>query len=201
MKYLTDEFLLCFLFALATLNSSDVVETVTFKTETLLKLRDQGLIKNSETDTRDLKFENETSSQIPRPRLQNLWIVPKFFKINRHHFPSWTFLNFSHYSDLFSLFLTCKYKRKNSLNCSFTKLYPCNFLSQNNRLVTEIRVAFETETRNIGPRDDSWGRDQVSRLHHCQIAMLYFCIGNTIVILTDNWLHYICFILSLHSGI
>jgi len=88
MKYLTDEFLLCFLFALATLNSSDVVETVTFKTETLLKLRDQGLIKNSETDTRDLKFENETSSQIPRPRLQNLWIVPKFFKINRHHFPS-----------------------------------------------------------------------------------------------------------------
>jgi len=34
MKYLTDQFLLCFLFALATLNSSDVVETVTFKTET-----------------------------------------------------------------------------------------------------------------------------------------------------------------------
>jgi len=39
MKYLTDQFQLCFLFALATLNSSDVVETVTFKTETLLKLR------------------------------------------------------------------------------------------------------------------------------------------------------------------
>jgi len=34
MKYLTDQFLLCFLFALVTLNSSDVVETVSFKTET-----------------------------------------------------------------------------------------------------------------------------------------------------------------------
>jgi len=34
MKYLTDLFQLCFLFALTTLNSSDVVETVTFKIET-----------------------------------------------------------------------------------------------------------------------------------------------------------------------
>jgi len=38
MKYLTDKFQLCFLFALATLNTSDVVETVTFETETSLKL-------------------------------------------------------------------------------------------------------------------------------------------------------------------
>jgi len=33
MNNLTDQFQLCFLFALATLNSSDVVETVTFETE------------------------------------------------------------------------------------------------------------------------------------------------------------------------
>ena len=51
MKCLTDQFQLCFLFALATLNSSDVVETVTFETETSSKLRDRGFIKNSETET------------------------------------------------------------------------------------------------------------------------------------------------------
>jgi len=51
IKYLTDQFQLCFHFALATLNSSDVVETVTFETETSLKLRDRGFIKNSETET------------------------------------------------------------------------------------------------------------------------------------------------------
>jgi len=33
MKYWTDHFELCF-FALATLNSSDVVQTITFETET-----------------------------------------------------------------------------------------------------------------------------------------------------------------------
>ena len=88
MKYLTDQFQMCFLFALATLHSNDVVETVTFKTETSLKLRDRGFIKNSETETRDLKFENETSSQIPRPRLQNLWILAKLKKKCCHHFPS-----------------------------------------------------------------------------------------------------------------
>ena len=38
MKHLTDQFQLCFLFALATLSASDVVETVTFKTKTSLKL-------------------------------------------------------------------------------------------------------------------------------------------------------------------
>jgi len=51
IKYLTDQFQLCFLFALATLNSSDVVETVTFETETSLKLRIRGFIKNSVTET------------------------------------------------------------------------------------------------------------------------------------------------------
>jgi len=40
MKYLAYQFQLCFLFALATLNSSNLVETVTFETETSLKLRD-----------------------------------------------------------------------------------------------------------------------------------------------------------------
>jgi len=41
MKYFTDQIQLCFLFALATLNSSDVVETVTFESETSFKLRDR----------------------------------------------------------------------------------------------------------------------------------------------------------------
>jgi len=107
---LTDQFQLCFLFALAKLNSSDVVETVTYKTKTSLKLRDRGFIKNSET--RDLKFENETSSQILRPRLQNLWILPKFFKKRRHHFPSWIFFEVLTLFRPVSLFLICKWSRE-----------------------------------------------------------------------------------------
>jgi len=35
---------------------SDVVETVTFKTETWLKLRDRDFIKNPETETQDFKI-------------------------------------------------------------------------------------------------------------------------------------------------
>jgi len=44
------------------MSTSDVVETVTFETETELKLRDRDFIKNPETEieTRDLKFETET---------------------------------------------------------------------------------------------------------------------------------------------
>jgi len=51
MKYLTDQFQLSFHFALATLYSSDAVETITFQTETSLKLRDP-VFKISETETR-----------------------------------------------------------------------------------------------------------------------------------------------------
>jgi len=54
MKYLTDHF--SCLFALATLNSSDVFETVIFKTKTWLKLRDRGFIKNSETESRNSRM-------------------------------------------------------------------------------------------------------------------------------------------------
>jgi len=42
------------------LRVGDVVETVTFETETWLKLQDRDFIKNSETETRDLKFDTET---------------------------------------------------------------------------------------------------------------------------------------------
>jgi len=40
---------------------SDVVETITFETETWLNLRDRDFIKNPETETGDLKLEIETS--------------------------------------------------------------------------------------------------------------------------------------------
>jgi len=39
---------------------SDVVETVTFETETWLKLRDRDFIKKNETETGDLRLEIET---------------------------------------------------------------------------------------------------------------------------------------------
>jgi len=41
-------------------DNSGVVETITFETETWLKFRDEPETKNSETETRDLKFETET---------------------------------------------------------------------------------------------------------------------------------------------
>jgi len=118
IKYLTDQFQLCFLFALATLNSSDVVETVTLKTKTSLKLRYRGFTKNSET--RDLKFENETSSQIPRPRLQNLWILPKLIKKMSSPLPKLNFFsNFSHYSDLFHCLLSVNAIEKKLVELQF----------------------------------------------------------------------------------
>ena len=54
-------------------DSSDVVETAIFETETWVKLRDRDFIKNSEIEIRDLKFKDGHS------RLQNLWILPNFF--------------------------------------------------------------------------------------------------------------------------
>jgi len=87
---------------LATLNSSDVVETVTFKAKALLKLRDRGFIKNSET--RDFTI---------------FGFCRNFSKKCRHHFPSWIFSKFSHYCDLFSLFLTCKYNREKLVELQF----------------------------------------------------------------------------------
>jgi len=69
---------------LATLNSSDVVETVTFETETSLKLRDRDF-KNSETETRDFKI---------------CGFCRHFSKKCRCRFPSW-FFRISH------IFPTC----------------------------------------------------------------------------------------------
>jgi len=67
MKYFIDQFQLCFLFALAILSSSDVFETVTFETETSLKLRDRGFVKNCETKTeirdRDFIKNSETETR------------------------------------------------------------------------------------------------------------------------------------------
>jgi len=51
--------------------SSDVVETVTFETETWLKFRDE-----TETSSKTPRLETWSS----KPRLQNLCILPKFFK-------------------------------------------------------------------------------------------------------------------------
>jgi len=123
MKDLTDIYQLWFVFALATLNSSDVVETITFKTETSLKLRDRGFIKNSRLEIRDsrleiaetrgLKLENETSSQIPRPRLKYMWFCWNVSKKCRHHLPIWIFFRISHIvPTCFHCFFTCKYNRE-----------------------------------------------------------------------------------------
>jgi len=87
MKYLTDQIQLCFLFALVTLNSSDVVETET-----------------------SLEY---ASSKIPKLETSKFVDFPENFQKNvvttiQVEF----FSNYSHFSDLFSLFLTCKYNKE-----------------------------------------------------------------------------------------
>ena len=89
----------------------------------------------------------------PRPRLhQKLGdssILPKFCFECRHHI--WVeFFLFFVFSDMFSLFLTCKCNKQKSLNFrNFTKLFLCNIQS--------------LETCSLQNQDSQiW----VSRLHH-----------------------------------
>ena len=150
----------CFLFGLATLNGIDVVETVTFKTETSLNLRDRDFITNSET---------ETSKFVDFAEIFQKNVVTT----SQVEFVS----NFSHYSDLFSLFLTCKYNREKTH--WITDIFLSHILAIFSLKTIGLwprPVAFETrpetcetETRKIGPREDSWewDRDHVSKFHHC----------------------------------
>jgi len=82
-------------FVLATLNSSDVVET-----DTSLKLRDWDFIKNSET--RNFKI---------------CGFCRNFSKKCRYHFPSWIFFKFlAFFRPVFIVSYLQIQKKKNSLN-------------------------------------------------------------------------------------
>ena len=116
--------------------------------------RDRDFIKNSETETRDLKFETETSKYVHFAEilLKNVVITSDF--------------NFFQISGIFRLVWVVFY-----LQIQQTK----------NRWITEILInhffaifkvsrseTFETETRKNGSRDESRDQDEVSRLHHCR---------------------------------
>jgi len=150
MKYLTDQFQLCFLFALATLNSSDVVEAVTFETKTSLKLRDRGFIKNSETETRDFKI---------------CGFCRNFSKKCRHRFPSWFFSNFSHFSHLFSWFLACKYKREKT-RCITVLLSHIVVIFQVPRQCDRDLKPSRPETFEACDRDLKPSRPRLAKLDH-----------------------------------
>jgi len=97
-----------FVFALATLNGSVVVETITFETETSLKLRDRDFVKNSETET-----------WMSRPRLETSKFL-NFAEIFQKMSPPLPKLNFFEFLAFFRLVFTVSYlqtqQRKNSLN-------------------------------------------------------------------------------------
>ena len=126
---------------------SDVVETVTYETETWLKLWDRDLIKNPET--RDLKFETET-------RDFEICAICGIKK-ESSSLLSWIFSNFWHFSDLFSLFLTCKYNKQKIVE--LWKFH--HFVSLLNSVSRPVAIETEAETSNLRDRDSQkW----VSRL-------------------------------------
>ena len=103
------------------LSSSDVVETVTFETETWLKLRDRDFIKNPETETWPSRPSLETSKFIDFAEI--------FFKC-RHHFQVDFFQISVIFPSCFGCFLSANTINKKSLNCrNFTKSFLRNIQS------------------------------------------------------------------------
>jgi len=107
-----------------TVNGSDVVESVTFETETWLKLRDgeRDFIKNPETQIRDLTFKTETSKFVHFAEMlwKNVVITSKlnFVRISGT-FPT-----------CFDCFFPAKKQTKKSLNYrNFTQPFLCNIQS------------------------------------------------------------------------
>ena len=183
------------------LHSSDVVETVTFETETWLKFRDETETssKTLESETRDFKICYNLPIFFLKRSLSLLsWILFKFLAFFRRvllvFLPENTTKNrwiikilINHF---FSIF---KVSRPETFE---TETRPETF-------ETETRPeTFETETRKNGSRDESQDRDQVSRLHHpcteeelynllwnerkCKHQDSYQCSNNTIILLVTQ---------------
>jgi len=115
--------------------TSDAVESVTFETETWLKLRDWDFIKNSET--RDFQ----------------IWAFCQNFVLNVVVTSELNFFLFLAFSDMFWLFLTCKCNKQKSLNLRILLNY---FFAT---FKVSRPVAFKTATRKYGSRDSITGSD------------------------------------------
>jgi len=104
-----------------------------------LKLRDQDFIKNHETETRDLKFETETSI---------FGHFADFFKC-RHHFLVEIFQISGIFPSYFCCFSPASTTKKNSLNYrNFTKPFLCNIQS-----LETYSLRDQDETWNLRDRD------------------------------------------------
>jgi len=146
------------------LTNSDVVETVPFETETWSKFRDRDFIKNSETETRDLKFETET-------RDFKICAFCQIFLMCNHFWIDFFFKFLAIFRHVLVVFYLQIQQTQNRwiieilLNYFFCNIFK---VSRPETFETETRPeTFETETRKNGSRDESPDRDQVSRLHHC----------------------------------
>jgi len=130
------------------LSSSDVVETVTFETETWLKLRDRDFIKNPETETWPSRPSLETSKFIDFAEI--------FFKC-RHHFQVDFFQISVIFPSCFGCFLSANTINKKSLNY---------------RILLNHFFAIFKVSRPVA-FDSSRDQFQVSRLHHCCLQQKY----------------------------
>jgi len=135
--------------------TSDVVESVTFETETWLKFRGE-IEAWSKTPRRRPRLETWSS----RPRLQNLCILPTFFWKTSLSLLSRIFFQFLAF---FRRVLVVSYlKVQQTKNRWIIKILINHFFAIFKISRSET---FEAETRKNGSRD----RDQVSRLHHWYI--------------------------------
>jgi len=100
-------------------------------------LRDREFTKNSKTETRDLKFETETSKFVDFAEI--------FQKMCRHHFWVKFLSNFCHHSNLFRLFLTCRHSIQKIFELrKFYSAFLCDIQSLKTIGLWPRPVAFET---------------------------------------------------------
>jgi len=128
--------------------------------------RDRDFIKKSENETRDLKLR-------PRPTLEtsNFAHFAEFNQKCRHHFWLEFFFISGIFPTCFGCFLPANTTNKNRwiLEILVNHFFAIFKVSRPGTFETKTESrpeTFETETRKNGSRD----RDQVSRLHNCNIG-------------------------------
>jgi len=133
---------------------SDVVETVTFKTKTWLKLWDRDFIKNPETEIQDFKICAFCPIWKKMSSLLLSWFFFKFLAFFRP-------VLVVSYLQMQQTKVVKIYKFYYTISLQYSKtLRPAAF-------ETETRPeTFEIETRTNGSQDSSRDQNQVSRLHH-----------------------------------
>jgi len=127
---------------------------------------DRDFFKNSETETKtqDLKFETETRD------FKICAFCRNFLKISSSLL-TWIFSNFWHFSDMFWLFLTCKYNKHkivelykiliNHFFCNIQRLETWNLRDRDETWTFKT----ETENRRNGSRDETKSWDSITAVN------------------------------------